>query len=198
MKERCGWLKDGQENALMTKYHDEEWGTPLHDDHGLFEFLVLSGTQAGLSWSTVLNKRAAYQKAFNNFNPAKVARYTDSKIEKLLLNPGIIRNRLKVQSAVKNAKAFLKVQDEIGSFDAYLWDFVDGVPIINRRRSSSELPARTKLSDQISKDLKAKGFSFVGTTICCAFMQTVGLLNDHVPSCFRHKELSIWKSDVNG
>lgn len=190
MKKRCGWLKDGQESAVMTRYHDEVWGVPLHDEPGLFEFLVLSGTQAGLSWSTVLNKRSNYQKAFDGFDPAKVARYTDKRIEKLLLNPGIIRNRLKVRSAVSNAKAFLKVQDAFGSFDEYLWGFVDGQPIVNRRRSLSQFTTRTKLSDRISQDLKAKGFGFVGTTICYAYMQTVGLVNDHVVTCFRHKELS--------
>ena len=170
-------------------YHDREWGVPLHDDQGLFEFLVLSGTQAGLNWSMILNKRENYRRAFDEFKPEKVARYTEKRILKLLKNPGIIRNRMKVQAAIKNAGALLKIQDQMGSFDEYIWGFVDGRPLQNRRRSLSHLPARTGISDQMSRDLRLRGFQFVGSTICYAFMQTVGIVNDHMVGCYRHREL---------
>ena len=186
MKTRCRWLND---NSLMIQYHDEDWGTPRHDEAGLFEYLVLSGTQAGLSWSTILNKRENYRKAFDGFNPAKVARYTEKRIQKLLRNPGIIRNRLKITSAIHNAKMFLKVQEDVGSFDEFIWGFVTGQPIQNNRRSLSQLPARTKLSDRISLALQERGFKFAGSTICYAYMQTVGIVNDHRVTCFRHQEL---------
>lgn len=183
---RCGW--SGVDPIYVT-YHDEEWGVPVHDDRALFEFLVLEGAQAGLSWITVLRKRAAYRLAFDDFDPAKVARYDARRIERLLANPGIVRNRLKVESAVKNARAFLEVQEEFDSFAAYQWKFVDGAPIQNRRRSLEEIPARTPVSDALSKDLKRRGFSFVGSTIVYAHMQAVGMVNDHVLDCFRYPEV---------
>ena len=186
IKRRCGWLRN---DPLMMNYHDREWGVPLHDDQGLFEFLVLSGTQAGLNWSMILNKRENYRRAFDEFKPEKVARYTEKRILKLLKNPGIIRNRMKVQAAIKNAGALLKIQDQMGSFDEYIWGFVDGRPLQNRRRSLSHLPARTGISDQMSRDLRLRGFQFVGSTICYAFMQTVGIVNDHMVGCYRHREL---------
>jgi DNA-3-methyladenine glycosylase I len=173
----------------MIAYHDKEWGVPLHEDRGHFEAIVLDGAQAGLSWSTILNKREGYRQAFDNFDAKKVARYTDKRIEKLLLNPGIVRNRLKVTSSVLNAKAFLKVQEEFGSFDAYIWRFVDGKPIHNRLKSMKEIPPRTPLSDAMSKDLLSRGFKFVGSTICYAYMQAAGLVNDHLVSCFRHEQV---------
>ncbi len=181
---RCQWAGEG----LNRDYHDHEWGVPLHDDRLLFEFLILEGAQAGLSWSTILNKRENYRKAFANFDPAKVARFTDAKLEKLLEDPGIVRNRLKVNSARRNAKAFLAVQKEFGSFDAYIWGWVDGKPIQNRWKNLKELPAETELSRAISKDLKKRGFNFVGPTIVYAFMQAVGMVNDHTTDCYRHKE----------
>lgn len=184
-KIRCPWSAD----ELYHRYHDEEWGVPVHDDRVLFEFLILEGAQAGLSWRTILNKRENYRKAFDQFDPEKVARYNEAKIAKLLSNEGIIRNRLKIRSAVQNARAFLKVQDEFGTFDAYSWRFVDGKPIINYRKSIKEVPARTAVSDALSKDLLKRGFKFVGSTICYAHMQAVGMVNDHLVSCFRHKEL---------
>jgi DNA-3-methyladenine glycosylase I len=183
---RCPWPVDD----LYIAYHDMEWGVPVHDDQTLFEFLILEGAQAGLSWHTVLKKRGNYRKAFDHFDPQKVARYSDAKIARLLANPGIIRNRLKVAAAVKNAKAFLAVQEEFGNFDAYIWRFVEGRPIINTPRSMAEVPARTRESDALSKDLKQRGFTFVGTTICYAHMQATGMVNDHLTTCFRHKELS--------
>ncbi len=173
----------------MQAYHDEEWGVPLHDDRALFEFLILEGAQAGLSWQTVLNKRDSYRKAFDNFEPAKVARYTAKRVEKLLANPGIIRNRLKVASSVSNARAFLAVQREFGSFDAYVWQFVGGKPKKNSFKSMSRIPATTAESDAFSKDLKKRGFRFVGSTICCAFMQAVGMVNDHTTNCFRYEQV---------
>ncbi len=181
---RCTWPT----NDLAIRYHDEEWGTPLHDDRGLFEFLILEGAQAGLSWDTILRKRENYRKAFDGFDVNKVARYTDKKIAKLLQDEGIIRNRLKIASAISNAKAFLKVQKEFGSFDNYIWSFVDGKPIVNKRTAPGQVPARTDVSDAISKDLKKRGFNFVGSTIMYAFMQATGLVNDHLVSCFRYKE----------
>lgn len=182
---RCGWAK----NDLAIDYHDREWGVPLHDDRLLFEFLVLEGAQAGLSWDTILAKRDNYRAAFDNFEPEEVARYGDRKISQLLSNEGIVRNRLKVHSAVRNARAFLAVQDEKGSFDQYVWSFVDGDPIVNRWKSLSDVPALTPVSDALSKDLKKRGFNFVGSTICYAFMQATGMVNDHVVSCFRHGEV---------
>jgi len=182
---RCPWPSDD----LSIRYHDEEWGTPTHDDAILFEFLVLEGAQAGLSWDTILKKRENYRAAFDNFDPKKIARYDRRKIQSLMNNAGIIRNRLKIASAVQNAKAFLKVQDDFGSFDAYIWQFVGGSPIVNSRRSSKQVPARTPESDAMSKDLKKRGFSFVGTTICYAFMQATGLVNDHLTTCFRYSQL---------
>lgn len=182
---RCGWAK----NDLAVHYHDTEWGVPLHDDRGLFEFLILEGAQAGLSWDTILAKRDNYRKAFDNFDAAKVARYSEAKCQKLLLNDGIIRNRLKIASAVSNAKAFLKVQKEFGSFDAYIWAFVGGKPIVNKLKDIGSVPATTEISDAISKDLKKRSFNFVGATIMYAFMQATGMVNDHLTTCFRYKEL---------
>jgi DNA-3-methyladenine glycosylase I len=182
---RCSWPSDD----LSIRYHDEEWGTPTHDDTILFEFLILEGAQAGLSWDTILKKRQNYRAAFDNFDPKKIAYYDRGKIRGLMNNPGIIRNRLKIASAVQNAKAFLKVQDDFGSFDAYIWQFVGGSQIVNSRRSSKQVPARTPESDAMSKDLKKRGFSFVGTTICYAFMQATGLVNDHLTTCFRYSQL---------
>jgi DNA-3-methyladenine glycosylase I len=170
-------------------YHDKEWGVPIHDDRALFEFLILEGAQAGLSWSTILNKRPAYRAAFNRFDPRKVARYDEAKIAALLENAGIVRNRLKVRAAVRNAQAFLALQKEFGSFDIYIWKFAGGSPMQNRRRGLQDVPARTAESDAMSKDLAKRGFTFVGSTICYAFMQATGMVNDHVVDCFRHKEL---------
>jgi DNA-3-methyladenine glycosylase I len=183
--DRCPW----PEGDLYIAYHDTEWGVPLHDDRALFEFLILEGAQAGLSWHTVLKKRENYRAAFDQFDPEKVARYTPARIKKLLANPGLIRNRLKIDSTVRNARAFLAVREEFGSFDRYLWRFVDGRPIINRFRSMHEIPARTAASDAMSKDLKQRGFNFVGSTICYAHMQATGIVNDHLVHCFRHREL---------
>jgi DNA-3-methyladenine glycosylase I len=179
---RCGWAKD----ELSIRYHDEEWGVPVHDDRRWFEFLVLEGAQAGLSWDTILRKRENYRRAFAEFDPAVVARFRDAKIEKLLADPGIVRNRLKVNSVVRNAQAFLKIQQDVGSFDAYIWPFVDGKPLRNPWRSLDQVPARTEISDALSKDLKRRGFTFVGSTICYALMQATGLVNDHLVGCFRH------------
>jgi DNA-3-methyladenine glycosylase I len=170
-------------------YHDKEWGVPIHDDRALFEFLILEGAQAGLSWSTILNKRPAYRAAFNRFDPRKVARYDEAKIAALLENAGIVRNRLKVRAAVRNAQAFLALQKEFGSFDIYIWKFAGGSPMQNRRRGLQDVPARTAESDAMSKDLAKRGFTFVGSTICYAFMQATGMVNDQVMECFRHKEL---------
>jgi DNA-3-methyladenine glycosylase I len=183
---RCAWAS----GELSIRYHDEEWGVPVHDDRTLFEFLILEGAQAGLSWSTILNKRENYRKAFDNFDPNRVARYDRRKIQQLLQNPGIVRNRLKIASAVENAKAFLRVQQEFGSFDRYTWQFVGGQPLVNKRKSLRQIPASTKESDAMSKDLKRRGFNFVGSTICYAFMQAVGMVNDHSTDCFRYKALS--------
>ena len=179
---RCPWAN----GALYQAYHDNEWGVPVHDDRRLFEFLILEGAQAGLSWITILKKRENYRRAFDNFDARKVADYDSRKIKKLLNDPGIVRNRLKVESAVKNAKAFLAVQEEFGSFDRYIWQFVGGQPIRNRWQSLKHLPARTAESDAMSKDLIRRGFKFVGSTICYAFMQAVGLVNDHAVDCFRY------------
>lgn len=184
-KRRCEWATT--EPSIV--YHDKEWGIPQHDDQRLFELLILEGAQAGLSWSTILNKRAGYRRAFDNFDARRVARYDQRKVKQLLGNPEIVRNRLKVHAAIKNAKAFLEVQKEFGSFDRYLWDFVGNRPIQNARRSSSEIPARTPESDALSKDLVKRGFKFAGSTICYAYMQAIGMVNDHVTACFRHREL---------
>jgi len=175
----------------MIRYHDTEWGVPLHDDRKLFEFLVLEGMQAGLSWRTILNKRENFRKAFHGFLVAKVARYGELQIRRLMNDPGIIRNRQKIEAAIGNARRFIEVQEEFGSFDAYIWRFVDGKPINNRFRSLTELPARTGLSDLISKDLKGRGFQFVGSTIVYAHMQATGMVNDHIVGCFRHPEITL-------
>jgi DNA-3-methyladenine glycosylase I len=183
---RCGWSVN---DPIYIEYHDSEWGVPVHDDRLLFEFLILEGAQAGLSWITVLKKREGYRKAFDNFDVKKVARYTEKKIEKLLLDPGIIRNKLKVNSAVTNAKAFIKVQEEFGSFDKYIWGFTGGKVIQNKRATLKDIPPRTIESDAMSKDLIKRGFKFVGSTIMYAHMQATGMVNDHVTECFRHGEL---------
>lgn len=182
--QRCHWCGS---DPLYVEYHDTEWGVPVHDDRRLFEFLILEGAQAGLSWITILRKRPAYRRAFDDFDPEKVARYDRRRIARLMQDPGIVRNRLKVESAVKNARAFLKVQEEFGSFATYQWRFVDGRPVQNRFATPAQIPARTPLSDAISKDLKARGFSFVGSTIIYAHMQAVGMVNDHTTDCFRHR-----------
>ena len=184
---RCMWAGG---DPLYRAYHDEEWGVPLHDDRGLFEFLVLEGAQAGLSWITILRKRPAYRAAFDQFDAERIARYDADKIEFLLQDPGIVRNRLKIQAAVTNAQKYLNVQDEFGSFDSFIWRFVDGAPRQNRWRAHSQIPAQTGESDAMSKELKRRGFKFVGSTICYAFMQATGMVNDHTVNCFRHKELS--------
>lgn len=181
---RCAWPK----SDLSIAYHDLEWGVPLHDDRKLFEFMVLDAAQAGLSWETVLKKREAYRRAFAQYDPAAVARFGQRDFNRLMADAGIIRNRLKIQSAISGAGAFLKVQEEFGSFDAYIWRFVNGEPIVNHRRCHGSIPARSRESDRLSRDLKARGFSFVGTTICYAFMQAAGLVNDHLVTCFRHPE----------
>jgi DNA-3-methyladenine glycosylase I len=179
---RCGWAR----TPLGIAYHDAEWGVPVHDDRVLFEFLILEGAQAGLSWETILKKREAYRRAFSGFDPARVARFTSARVARLLKNPGIVRNRLKIRSAVTNARAFRSAQREFGTFDAYLWKFVGGEPKENRRRSLAEVPARTAESDALSRDLLGRGFKFVGSTICYAFMQAVGMVNDHTIDCFRY------------
>ncbi|HEX5035906.1 MAG TPA: DNA-3-methyladenine glycosylase I [bacterium] len=185
--QRCGWC---EVDDLYRQYHDEEWGVPVHDDRKLFEFLILEGAQAGLSWITILRKRENYRKAFDRFDAEKVARYTAKDVARLLKDEGIVRNRLKIESAVRNARAFLKVQDEFGSFDAYNWRFVDGRPLVNRWKSLKEIPGRTPVSDAFSKDLKRRGFNFVGSTIMYAHMQAVGMVNDHIKACFRHPVLA--------
>ena len=183
---RCGWAR----TPLGISYHDREWGVPVHDDRLLFEFLILEGAQAGLSWETILKKRAAYRTAFAGFDPALVAKFTTKQVETLLKNPAIVRNRLKINSAVTNAKAFLAVEEEFGSFDTYIWRFVDGSPRVNRRRSLQQIPATTAESDAMSRDLLKRGFKFVGSTICYAFMQAVGMVNDHTIDCFRVEKLA--------
>lgn len=182
---RCDWAR----NELNIPYHDTEWGVPVHDDRTLFEFLILEGAQAGLSWDTILAKRERYRLVFHNFDPERVARMTPRALEKILQDPGIVRNRLKVAAAVKNARAFLAVQKEFGSFDAYIWRFVGGKQLVNKPKSSQDVAARTDLSDAMSKDLKKRGFTFVGSTICYAFMQAVGMVNDHRVTCFRYREV---------
>lgn len=185
-KLRCEWAR----TDLSIAYHDEQWGVPTHDDRVLFEFLILEGAQAGLSWETILKKRENYRKAFVHFDPAKVARFGRRDVTRLMNDAGIVRNRLKIESAIDNAKAFLKVQEEFGSFDAFLWRFVDGRPIVNRWKSLKEIPARTAVSDAMSKALKKRGFRFVGSTICYAYMQAMGLVNDHTVGCFRRQEVT--------
>ncbi|MCH8013271.1 MAG: DNA-3-methyladenine glycosylase I, partial [Candidatus Dadabacteria bacterium] len=185
MAKRCDWC--GTEE-IYVDYHDKDWGVPVHDDRLHFEMIILDGAQAGLSWITILKRRESYRKAFDNFDVLKVSRYSGKKIEKLLTNPGIIRNRLKVNSTVQNARSFLKIQKEFGSFDKYIWSFVNGKPIKSKFKDWKKIPATTKISDAMSKDLKKRGFSFVGTTICYAFMQSVGMVNDHVITCFRYKK----------
>ena len=186
MKKRCKWCGD---DPLYLDYHDKEWGVPVHDDRQHFEMIILDGAQAGLSWITILKRRDSYREAFDNFDSEKVARYPDKKIEKLLQNSGIIRNRLKVNSAVENAKSFLRIQEEFGSFDDYIWQFTGHKTIQNKWKNMNELPPKTKESDSMSKDLKKRGFSFVGSTICYAYMQAAGMVNDHVMDCFRYKEV---------
>ncbi len=183
--QRCGWAK----NDLAIKYHDAEWGVPVHDDRKLFEFLILEGAQAGLSWDTILRKRESYRLAFDDFNYEKIALYDEKKQAELLQNEGIIRNRLKIKSATQNAKSFLEIQSEFGSFDSYIWNFVGGKPIVNNWKDLSEIPAKTDASDAISKDLKKRSFNFVGSTIMYAFMQACGLVNDHLADCFRYDEV---------
>lgn len=187
IQKRCAWLND---NPLMIEYHDKEWGVPVHDDKKLFEFLILEGAQAGLTWQTVLNKRGNYRKALSGFDPAKIARYGNKDVKRLLGNPGIIRNRLKIAATILNAKKFLEIQKEFGSFDTYIWQFVNFKPIKNKFKSLSEIPSTTKESDAMSKDLLKRGFKFVGSTICYAFMQAVGMVNDHETNCFRYNVAS--------
>jgi DNA-3-methyladenine glycosylase I len=183
---RCDWAR----KPLDIEYHDREWGTPVHDDRLLFEFLILEGAQAGLSWSTILAKRQGYRKAFANFDARKVARFDEKRVAALLENPGIVRNRLKIASAIQNARAFEAVRKEFGSFDAFVWKFVDGAPKVNAWKTLAQLPARTEISDALSKELARRGFKFVGSTICYAFMQAVGMVNDHLVTCFRRAELT--------
>jgi DNA-3-methyladenine glycosylase I len=187
-KRRCAWV--GSSNPLMLEYHDREWGVPVHHDTTHFEFLVLEGAQAGLNWAIILNKREGYRRAFSGFDPRKVARYTEKRVEKLLQDPGIVRNRQKIQAAVRNARAFLTIQEEFGSFDAYAWRFVGGRPQVNRWRAMNQIPATSPQSDAFSKDLKQRGFSFVGSTIIYAQMQAVGMVNDHLVDCFRYRAVS--------
>jgi DNA-3-methyladenine glycosylase I len=183
---RCHWANGGE---LMLQYHDEEWGVPVHDNRTLFEFLILEGAQAGLSWNTILNKREHYRVAFDQFDVRRVAAYDRRKMQRLMKDPGIVRNRLKISSAVGNAKAFLRVTQEFGSFDGYIWRFTGGKPRVNSRKAPRQVPAKTAESDAMSKDLKARGFNFVGSTICYAFMQAVGMVNDHLVGCFRYEAL---------
>jgi len=182
---RCGWAR----NELAVRYHDEEWGVPLHDDRAIFEFIVLEGAQAGLSWDTILRKRERYREVFDQFDPEAVARYDEAKVAQLLVDPGIIRNKMKINAAIQNARAFLAVRDEFGTFDSYIWRFVDGKPIVNTWRALAEIPARTAESDALSADLRKRGFSFVGSTICYAHMQATGMVNDHLVDCFRYAEV---------
>jgi len=188
LKKRCAWVP--QDNELYIKYHDTEWGVPVHDDQLLFEFLILEGFQAGLSWITILKKRENFREAFDNFDPYKVSCYDEKKINKLMNNAGIIRNQLKIKAAVNNANAFLRIADEFGSFDSYIWQFVDGQPVINQWKTIDGVPASTDLSDKMSKDLKNRGFKFVGSTICYAHMQATGMVNDHTTDCFRYEEVN--------
>jgi DNA-3-methyladenine glycosylase I len=189
MSKSCDWPSG---DSLMIAYHDSEWGMPVHDDNLWFEHILLDGAQAGLSWKTILHRREGYRRAFAGFDPVKVARYDEKKYNELLNDEGIIRNRLKIRSAINNAKAFLKIQEEFGSFDKYIWSFTGSIPVVNRWKSLAEMPARTPLSDIISKDLKKRGFTFVGSTICYAFMQAAGIVNDHLVDCFRHPDNINW------
>jgi len=186
MKNRCEWSGT---DPLYLKYHDDEWGVPLHDDQDLFELLILEGAQAGLSWLTILKKRDNYRKAFHGFDPQKIAGYTATDVQRLLADPGIVRNRRKIESAIRNARGVLAIREEFGSFDSFLWRYVDYQPIQNAWRSLAEVPAKTTISDMISKDLKKRGFNFVGSTICYAFMQAVGMVNDHIVGCFRYEQV---------
>ena len=186
MLNRCSWAGS---DPLYVAYHDQEWGVPVHDDHLLFEFLILEGMQAGLSWAIILKKRDNFRRAFDGFDPQRVARYGDEKIVALLADPGIVRNRLKISAAIRNARSFLEIQSEYGSFDAYIWQFVGGKPKVNAWRNLTEIPASTPESDAMSKDLARRGFKFVGSTICYAFMQAVGLVNDHTVDCYRYNEI---------
>ncbi len=183
----CEWLSD---NPLMIKYHDTEWGVPLHDDRKLFEYIVLDGFQAGLSWSTIINKRENFRKSFDNFDAEKISKYKDNKIQKLLNDKGIIRNKLKIYATIENAKLFLKIKEEYGSFDRYIWQFTGGKTIINKWKSQKDVPSRSEESDLMSKDMKKRGFRFCGSTICYAFMQAAGMVNDHLVTCFRYKEIN--------
>ena len=188
MPRRCEWADGG--DPLIVAYHDDEWGVPSHDDRHLFELLTLEGAQAGLSWATILRKRQGYRSAFEQFDPDRVARFNRRKIERLLTDPSIVRNRLKIESTVNNARRVLEVQEEFGTFNAYMWEFVDGAPIVGRRRTLSDLPSETQESNAMSKELKRRGFRFIGSTVCYAYMQATGLVNDHVTTCFRYRELS--------
>lgn len=187
MENRCAWAGN---DPIYIQYHDEEWGVPVHNDIKLFEFLILEGAQAGLNWITILRKRDNYRKAFDNFDPYKIAQYREDKIAALLNDPGIIRNKLKINSAVTNARSYLNVVSEFGSFDKYIWQFTDGKPLVSKRNSLKEVPARTEISDRMSKELKKRGFKFVGSTICYAFMQAVGIVNDHTTDCFRYNQIN--------
>jgi DNA-3-methyladenine glycosylase I len=186
MKNRCIWSGN---DPLYMAYHDDEWGTPIHDDRLLFEFLILEGAQAGLSWITILKKRENYRKVFHDFNYDRIANYTETDVRRLLSDSGIVRNRLKIESAIQNARGVINIQDEFGSLDSYLWRFVEGIPIQNELKSMTEMPVKTEISDMMSKDLKKRGFNFVGPTICYAFMQAVGMVNDHTTDCFRYEEI---------
>ena len=186
MKTRCGW---STKDPLYQKYHDEEWGVPVHDDRKLFEMLILEGVQAGLSWITILRKRENYRKAFNNFDAKKIAKYDLKKVKQLLQNEGIVRNKLKIAATIQNAKCFLSVQKEFGSFDKYIWQFTRGKTIYNRWRTIKEIPTETKESDEMSKDLKKRGFKFVGSTICCAYMHAIGMLNGHTTDCYKYSKI---------
>jgi DNA-3-methyladenine glycosylase I len=194
MKCRCEWSGN---NPLYIAYHDEEWGVPAHDDRHLFEMLLLEGAQAGLSWLTILKKRENYRKSFHSFDPEKVAAYSEREVQRLLTDSGIVRNRLKIESAIKNARGVLKIKEEYGTLAAFLWQYVDGTPYQNNWKSMAELPARTYQSDAMSKDLKRRGFNFVGSTICYSFMQAVGMVNDHVVDCFRHAEVKQMAQQIN-
>jgi len=189
MKTRCQWVSKEKEGSLYCNYHDKEWGVPVHNDKILFEFLILEGAQAGLSWSTVLKKRENYRKAFDKWDFNKIAKYTEKKEKELIQNEGIIRNKLKIKSAINNAKEFIKIKREFGSFSKYIWKFTEGKPIDNKIKSMKEIPSTTELSDKISKDLKKRGMNFVGSTIIYAFIQAIGIVNDHEIKCFRHKEI---------
>lgn len=190
LKKRCKWISKEEENSLYMRHHDKEWGVPIRDDKVLFEFLILEGAQAGLSWSTILKKRENYRKAFDNWNFEKIAKYTKKKESELLKNEGIVRNKLKIKSTINNAKVFIDIRKEFGSFDRYIWGFVNGKPIINRFKSIKEIPPTTKISDEISKDLRYRGMNFVGSTIIYAFMEAVGIVNDHETECFRYIEVN--------